>query len=200
MDELAVFQGASYFRMLGKGSRYGQSARGLAINCGEGEEFPLFTDFWLGKPQPGAAELRLYRHPRQPQLRRRLSIHASAGRLDLAATSRPCVFFRPEEVVKASYDAEKIPYAGLKTVGLAPLTSMFWFGENTEGKPDDYRGEVHDSDGLLIQMENDEFVWRPLINPPSQGSDPPQRLRSEEPKALRPAPARQGLPQLPRGQ
>jgi glucans biosynthesis protein len=43
---------------------------------------------------------------------------------------------------------------------------MFWFGENTEGKPDDYRAEVHDSDGLLMHLGNDELVWRPLINPP----------------------------------
>ena len=71
-------------------------------------------------------------------------------------------------MVKVSYESEKIPYGGLKTVGLAPLTSMFWFGENTEGKPDDYRGEVHDSDGLLIHMENDEVVWRPLLNPPTK--------------------------------
>ena len=46
-DELGSFLGASYFRLLGKGQRYGQSARGLAIDSGEPdrpEEFPLFTD------------------------------------------------------------------------------------------------------------------------------------------------------------
>ena len=31
-DELGAFQGASYFRLLGKGQRYGQSARGLAVD------------------------------------------------------------------------------------------------------------------------------------------------------------------------
>lgn len=45
------------------------------------------------------------------------------------------------------------------------MTSLFWFGEETEGKPDDYRAELHDTDGLLIWMENDETVWRPLENP-----------------------------------
>jgi glucans biosynthesis protein len=43
---------------------------------------------------------------------------------------------------------------------------MFWFGENSEIKPDDYRPEVHDSDGLLVRLENDEFLWTPLKNPP----------------------------------
>src|SRR3546814_18624323 len=41
-DEIAVFQGASYFRSLGKGNLYGISARGLSIgkigraSCREG--------------------------------------------------------------------------------------------------------------------------------------------------------------------
>ena len=56
-DELGAFLGASYFRLLGKEQRYGMSARGLALDCGESdrpEEFPIFTDWWLGKPQPDA--------------------------------------------------------------------------------------------------------------------------------------------------
>ena len=44
-DEVVVFLGASYFRALGAGQRYGLSARGLAIDTvgGSGEEFPRFT-------------------------------------------------------------------------------------------------------------------------------------------------------------
>ncbi len=34
-DELGSFLGASYFRLLGKEQRYGLSARGLALDCGE---------------------------------------------------------------------------------------------------------------------------------------------------------------------
>src|SRR3954470_20982732 len=61
-DELGAFLGASYFRLLGKGQRYGQSTRGLAIDCGETdrpEEFPIFTDWWLGKPHRDDDRLRL---------------------------------------------------------------------------------------------------------------------------------------------
>jgi len=41
-DELIVFLGASYFRVLGRNESYGASARGLAINVAapSGEEFP----------------------------------------------------------------------------------------------------------------------------------------------------------------
>lgn len=46
-DELVTFLGASYFRGLAKGQKYGLSARGLAIDTAEmtGEEFPIFKNF-----------------------------------------------------------------------------------------------------------------------------------------------------------
>jgi len=61
-DEVLVFQGASYFRALGTGQRYGISARGLAIDTAlmSGEEFPRFTEFWIERPAPQARELRIY--------------------------------------------------------------------------------------------------------------------------------------------
>ena len=53
-DEFMVFQGASYFRLVGPGQAYGLSARGLAIDTAEptGEEFPYFREFWLKNPAP----------------------------------------------------------------------------------------------------------------------------------------------------
>ena len=70
------------------------------------------------------------------------------------------VYFREPKNILAA-DPQRKPLA---TIGLAPLTSMFWFGEDSERKFDDYRPEVHDSDGLLMQLENGEIVWRPLDN------------------------------------
>ena len=51
-DELIAFLGASYFRALGRGMRYGLSARGLAIGTASetGEEFPLFREFYVERP------------------------------------------------------------------------------------------------------------------------------------------------------
>ncbi len=61
-DELLVFLGASYFRVLGRNELYGMSARGLAINTASegGEEFPYFTDFWLVRPDPQQRSLTIY--------------------------------------------------------------------------------------------------------------------------------------------
>src|SRR3546814_21000102 len=62
LDEVAVFLGASYFRVVAAGQQYGLSARGLAIDTGlaQKEEFPYFREFWLKKPQPGSRSIEIY--------------------------------------------------------------------------------------------------------------------------------------------
>jgi len=54
---------------------------------------------------------------------------------------------------------------GVSQVGLAPLTSMFFHGENTDRPPGHWRPEVHDSDGLAVETGTGERLWRPLTNP-----------------------------------
>jgi periplasmic glucans biosynthesis protein len=152
-DEVASFLGSSYFRMLGQGQRYGSSARGLALNSGETdrkEEFPIFTEWWLAKPEKGNDTLHCF------------------GLLESASCAGAYEFLiRPGETTFADVTAVVFMREGadVKTFGVAPLTSMFWFGETSESKTDDYRPEVHDTDGLLIRTEQDEFTWRPLHNP-----------------------------------
>jgi len=162
MDELGSFLGASYFRLLGKGQNYGLSARGLAVDSGEEdrpEEFPIFTDWWLGKPHHEDADLRFYAILDSPSCTGAYTFLIRPGETT-TADIRAVLYFRTEENVQAVLPGRK----PLKTIGLAPLTSMFWFGENSERKFDDYRPEVHDSDGLLMKMDNGEMLWRPLNN------------------------------------
>lgn len=161
-DELGAFLGASYFRLLGKNQRYGQSARGLALDCGETdrpEEFPIFTDWWLGKPHKDDDRLRLYAILDSVSCAGAYSFTIQPGETTIADVE--AVLYLRETNTIAAVNPERKP---LKTLGLAPLTSMFWFGENSERKFDDYRPEVHDSDGLLIRMDNGEVLWRPLNN------------------------------------
>ena len=42
---------------------------------------------------------------------------------------------------------------------------MFHFGANQHADHEDYRPQVHDSDGLAIQNRNGEWIWRPLLDP-----------------------------------
>jgi glucans biosynthesis protein len=152
-DELAVFLGASYFRALGQGQRYGLSARGLAIDTtGPGpEEFPRFVEFWIERPAP---------------LARTLVIHALLDSPRAAGAYR----FTLQPGTETVFDVQARLYlrAGVTTLGLAPLTSMFRHGEN-QPRPDDFRPEVHDSDGLMIATGDGtgggEWLWRPLVNP-----------------------------------
>ena len=150
IDELAVFQGASYWRALGKNTRYGLSARGLAIDTGsEGsqEEFPRFTEFWLGKPKPEDGRIELYALLDSPSV-------AGAYRF----------FITPGEDTIMEVRSVLFPRAMVKRFGVAPLSSMYWFGENSKRRFDDFRPEVHDSDGLAIHMASGEKVWRPIAN------------------------------------
>jgi glucans biosynthesis protein len=151
-DELIVFLGASYFRALGMGQSYGLSARGLALNTGLPvvEEFPAFVEFWLGKPEPEATTILIYALMDSPSLSGAYSFEVTPG-----------------ETTSILVQASLFMRQNVEIVGLAPLTSMFWFGENSRPPGDDYRPEVHDSDGLAIRMEGNKWLWRPLGNPPS---------------------------------
>jgi periplasmic glucans biosynthesis protein len=51
-------------------------------------------------------------------------------------------------------------------LGLAPLTSMYWYGQSDRTPADDWRPQIHDSDGLSLWTGTGERIWRPLVNPP----------------------------------
>jgi glucans biosynthesis protein len=149
-DELGAFQGASYFRFLCQKAVYGLSARGLAINTAEpeGEEFPVFEEFWIEKPAVNARELTAFALLDSPSV-------TGAYRFEIRPGS--------ETVIKIR--AAIYRRTAVKVIGLAPLTSMFWHGENSRTTHGDFRPEVHDSDGLLMQRGSGEWLWRPLVNP-----------------------------------
>ncbi len=149
-DETLTFLGSNYFRALGRNQRYGISARGLALDAGmEGvaEEFPDFVEFWLGKPKPESTGLTIYALMDSPSVAGAYEFVLKPGettRIDVTVT----LFYRDVS----------------RDIGLAPLTSMYWYGENHEHRFGDYRPEVHDSDGLLLELSDGRYVWRPLLN------------------------------------
>jgi len=62
-------------------------------------------------------------------------------------------------------EATLFPRRAGVTLGIAPLSSMFLAGENDRRVRDDFRPELHDSDGLLMRTGAEEWIWRPLTNP-----------------------------------
>jgi periplasmic glucans biosynthesis protein len=150
-DELLVFLGASYFRLLGRNELYGMSARGLAINTASegGEEFPYFTDFWLVRPDPQQRNLTIYAVLDSPSV-------AGAYQFEV----------RPGSTTQVQVSGELYPRRAIEKIGIGALTSMYLYGENSNGRRfDDFRPEVHDSDGLETQLGTGEWAWRPLVNP-----------------------------------
>jgi len=156
-DELVVFTGATYFRALGTGQRYGLSARGLAVDTAGGgkEEFPRFTDFWLEKPAVDAKPLTVYALMDSERMTGAYRFDITPGE-QTTTQVQARIFMRP-----ATTSGNSAPVA---TLGIAPLTSMFFFGEN-QPRPGDFRPEVHDSDGLMMATGEGEWLWRPLQNP-----------------------------------
>jgi glucans biosynthesis protein len=149
-DELISFLGASYFRFLGRNQRYGLSARGLAIGVGakETEEFPYFREFWVEQPGPDAD---------------RAVIYALLDGPSLTGAYQFLVYPAVETVVDVTLNL--FPRRPVPRMGIAPLTSMFFVGENDKRFAFDFRPELHDSDGLLMQTGAGEWIWRPLRNP-----------------------------------
>jgi periplasmic glucans biosynthesis protein len=149
-DEISVFLGASYFRAVAKGEVYGLSARGLSIKTADpkGEEFPIFRSFWIERPAKGANSI---------------VVHALLDSESAAAAYRFTI--RPGETTIYDIEATLFPRVQIEEVGLATLTSMYFFGPNDRGGVDDFRPAVHDSDGLAIQNGRGEQLWRPLSNP-----------------------------------
>jgi glucans biosynthesis protein len=150
-DDVAAFLGASYFRAVGGDTRqYGLSARALAVDTAfpRPEEFPRFTAFWFERPVKDSGTLTLYALMDSPSI-------AGALRFQIA----------PGGTQIMDIDSALYPRKPIERLGVAPLTSMFFYGENDRRAANDWRPEIHDSDGLSMWTGAGEWIWRPLTNP-----------------------------------
>lgn len=145
--EWLVFHGASYFRSPAPFGQYGLSARAVAADtyAVQPEEFPDWREVWLEKDAQG--RLVIYALMESPGIVGAYRFVNDRNGLALTQTVEASLHFR------RAFDQ----------MGLAPLTSMFWFGEDRGGP--DWRPEIHDSDGLAIWTGAGERIWRPLSNP-----------------------------------
>ena len=150
-DELVAFVGASYFRALGRNSAYGISARGLALNTAtsQGEEFPRFSRFYMERDINGGPSITVYATLESASVTGAYRFVITPGTETVMDVT--CRLFFRQDVAE---------------LGIAPLTSMFLFSEKNRAEFDDYRPNVHDSDGLRILRADGDIIWRPLNNPP----------------------------------
>jgi glucans biosynthesis protein len=146
-----AFLGASYFRSAGALDQYGLSARGLAIDTGiDGrEEFPQFTAFWIARERPGT-----------------ITIYALLEGRSVVGAYRFVNSDRRPQAVMQDVSVALWFRRDVERLGIAPLTSMFWYDEGNRPQAVDWRPEIHDSDCLLIHNGAGERICRPLGNPP----------------------------------
>lgn len=148
-EPFALFLETGAISAIGAGGRFGASARGLAIDTGlaDGAETPAFRAFWIEKPDPAASEVVVYALLDSPSATGAYRFAVCPGLRTVMAVTAD-LFFR-RDVAK---------------LGIAPVASMFFHGENAERRFDDFRPEAHGSDGLLVDAGR-EWIWRPLQNP-----------------------------------
>jgi glucans biosynthesis protein len=150
-----AYMGASYFRSSGSQDQYGLSARGIAIDTGVPgkEEFPSFTEFWIERAGDQA-----------------YTIYAL---LDGASVTGAYRFQSRLGPTGAVQDVSSVLFLrrDIARLGIAPATSMFWYGEGNRQAAADWRPEIHDSDGLALLTGRGERIWRPLGNPPHETLD-----------------------------
>jgi periplasmic glucans biosynthesis protein len=145
-----AFLGASYFRSSDPFNQYGLSARGLAIDTAapQPEEFPSFTAFWLERDPAG-----------------QLVVHALLDGPSVAGAYRMAHHRSPAGMVQ-DVSVQLYFRRAVERLGVAPLTSMYWYGQSDRTPSNDWRPQIHDSDGLSIWTGAGERIWRPLVNPP----------------------------------
>lgn len=152
-NRLAGFMGASNFLFKGRNSRLGAFSRPVAFDTAlpSGEVFPYFRELWLIKPRPGDDSLTVYALMDSPALTGAYSLRITPGTSAVVRVEAR-LFKRPNAQPPAK-------------VGLAPLAGMFLYSETDNGRPGDYRPEMHNVDGLLFG-DDKTWSWRPLANNP----------------------------------
>jgi len=150
-NDWAAFLGASYFRAIGELYQYGQSARGVAIDTAVAdrpEEFPDFTKFYIETPTGDSDTITICALLDGPSV---------TGAYKFLMTRGAGVTIELDHTLHLRKDVERL--------GIAPLTTMYWYSESAKPTAVDWRPEVHDSDGLSLWTGSGERLWRALNNP-----------------------------------
>lgn len=147
--EIAIFQGASFFRSLAKGQNLGVMARALTLRTADarGEEFPIFRAFWIERPATDGVTV----------------IHAVADSESATAAFRFTI--RPNDVTIIDTEATIFARNQIDNIGFGAMQATFLFAANRRRNVDDHRPAVHEIGGLQMLNGRDEWIWRPASNP-----------------------------------
>lgn len=155
-QELLSFIGSSYFRARSGDTVYGSSARGLAIDIGmpTKEQFPDLRQFWIIDPDPSDKTITVLAFLDSPSLTGAYEFILNPG-VSVSTVDVRCELY--------SRQHEFAPE--IQKLAIAPLTSMWMWGDGLNGPPRDKRPSVHDCDGLLVHADG-KPTWRAISRLP----------------------------------
>ena len=149
VEDVAIFQGATFYRARAHAQPFGLTARGLAIRTGDdpGEEFPLFREFWVEKPNPATNTLTMHALMDSPSV-------TGAFRFTL----------RPAETTIIDTEMTLIARAAVDKLGFGAMAAAFLFSPLDHRRTDDVRAAAYEAAGLQILTGKGEWLWRPVSN------------------------------------
>ena len=149
LSDFALFQGASFFRLVAAGQGFGVTARALTLRPADakGEEFPEFRAVWIERPGPGGP----------------LVLHALVDSPSATAALR--MSLRPGDASLCDVEGTVFARAAIEHLGLGGMTTSYLFGPHDRRGADDARAGAYASGGLQIRTGAGEAIWRPARNP-----------------------------------
>jgi periplasmic glucans biosynthesis protein len=149
VSELAIFQGASFFRAVAPGQTLGTMARAMSIKTADprGEEFPAFRAVWIERPTLAAGAL---------------VIHALIDSESVTGAYR--FTLRPGEATIIDTECALFARAAVDNFGLATMSATHLSGPVDERHTDDLRPSVSEVSGLQMLTGKGEWLWRPVSN------------------------------------
>ncbi|MFV0281773.1 MAG: glucan biosynthesis protein [Rhodoblastus sp.] len=149
LAEVAIFQGASFFKARAPGQAYGVQARGLSLKTADprGEEFPHFRAVWIEKPTRASNAL---------------IVHALLDSESVSGAYRFTI--RPGEAIIIDTELTLVPRASVENVGIGSMSATSISSPLDRRRPDDVRPIIADVNGLQMNTGKDEWIWRSVTN------------------------------------
>lgn len=148
--DVAMFQGATFFRSMARGQNFGAMARGLILRPGEtrGEETPYFRAFWIERPTAASGVL---------------VIHALLDSDSLTGAVR--MTLRPGDVTLIDVEMTLFARRDIDHIGYGCISGTFLAAPQNRRTFDDVRPAVHEISGAQMLTGAGEWIYRPANNP-----------------------------------
>ena len=148
-EDVAIFQGATFYRARAHAQPFGLTARGLAIldRRRPGRRISAVSRVLDRKAQPGGEHAH----------------HSCAARL-ASVTGAYRFTLRPQEITIIDTEMTLIARTAVDKLGFGAMAAAHLFSPLDHRRPDDVRAAAYELTGLQILTGGGEWLWRPVSN------------------------------------